>query len=150
MPRTLVLLLTLSASPLVAQNPLVGGWQISFPGAVRVENGVATTTQATGVLTIAAEGDSLIGNLVADPVAGRPSRPPLRLAGMAGAAKTILVSRSKATLMRNGVQSEATVLMTWTLWQSGDGLEGTLERWVEGEEDGGTGPQPVTGKRVQG
>jgi hypothetical protein len=37
---------------------------------VRVENGVATTTQATGVLTVAAEGDSLIGKLVPDRVQG--------------------------------------------------------------------------------
>lgn len=150
MPKGFLLLLTVAASPLAAQSPLVGSWQISFPGEVRVVNGETTVIPATGVLTLVTQADSLIGTLVPDPTPDRPNRPALRLAGVAEAGKATLISRSTATLRMNGDSREATVLSTWVLGANGDSLEGTLERRLEGMSGPGQGPSPVTGQRKQG
>jgi len=147
MTLAITLLLVLSASPLVAQHPLVGAWQVSFPAGVRLENGIATPIAASGVLTVVAQGDSLIGNLIIDLAPEGPARPPLRLAALAGEGEATFVSRTKATIIRNGGQTEAGVTSTWTLGVRGDSLEGTVERKLEGVQDGSQGPQPVTGKR---
>lgn len=148
MKRMSPLFLLLVATPLAAQqNALVGTWKVTYVAGVRMENGEATPINANGVLTVEAKGDSLIGVLVGEPVAGRPARPPLRLAGRSGAAPVRFLSEGKATLSQNGADREATVHTTWTLSVAGDSLSGTLERVIEGVDMPSTGPQTIRGSR---
>jgi hypothetical protein len=150
MTRTVLLLLALGAQTAAAQNTLAGTWQVNFPGSVRMMNGEATVEQASGVLTVSRQGDSIVGLLVVDPGQGPPGRPPFRMTGVGGTEEATLLSSSKAKIMLNGEESEATVRMTWKLKASGDSLLGTLERQLEGDDQGGTGPLPVRGKRRTG
>jgi hypothetical protein len=147
MIRALALALALCGSTLKAQQPLVGGWRISFPAGMRMTNGSAETLMATGTLTIAARGDSLIGMLATDSGAGLASRPALRLAGTASGALARLVAHSKATINLNGNVQEATAVSTWTLRAIGDSLTGTVTRSIQGMEDMDQPAQPVTGRR---
>ena len=149
MVRTVMLVLALNASALAAQQPaLVGVWNISYPGQVRMINGEAEVIMAGGTLTFEARGDSLIGNLVTDPSADLPARPALRLAASVTQADPVFQTRSTATLNRGGVESTATVVSTWILKAAGDRLEGTVERRLEGNDAPSQGPQPVKGKRA--
>ena len=135
--------LTICAAQLPAQQALVGTWKISYAGEVRIENGAPSVTMRTGTLTIAAAGDSLIGNLVTDSSA----RPPVRLAAKAAGDEAVFESRSTATMNMNGDQRTATAISTWTLKANGDRLEGSLARRLEGMDGTGVGPHPVTGTR---
>jgi hypothetical protein len=150
MARLILLLLVACASSLAAQQRLVGVWEVSYMAGMRVENGVETSIPGSGVLTITAQGDSLVGELVSNPLPDRPARPPLRLAALAGGKQATFVSRSKATVRRNGAESDVTVISTWTLAAQGDSLRGTVERNLEGFEQGSHGAQPVTGHRRKG
>src|SRR5215813_9725362 len=128
MVRSILFLLVAGASGLAAQQPLVGAWDVSYVAGMRVEGGDATPITGSGVLTISAEGDSLVGTLVGNPLPDRPARPPLRLAALAGPEQATFGSRGKATLNRNGVESEVTIVSTWKLTAQGDSLRGTVER----------------------
>ncbi len=145
-PGTLAFL-AISAASLPAQQALVGAWKVSYAGEVRVENGAPTVTTRTGVLTIAAAGDSLIANLVTDASPDLPPRPPLRLATRASGEQAVFESRSTATLNMGGNMQTATAVSTWTLKVNGDRLEGSLARRLEGMEGPPVAPQPVTGTR---
>ncbi len=148
MTRPIVLLLALAGSTLQGQHqPLVGVWRISFPAGMRVENGVPTPIIGSGTLTIEAKGDSLIGDLVADSLPGRPARPPAHLAAAAGSGQIVFNSRTKAMVNINGDLREVTALSDWTLQAKGDSLSGTLRRRLEGFDDGNPEPGPVTGTR---
>ena len=73
MIRTLSCLILLNATALAAQAPsITGSWQLSYPAGVRNENGNITVLHGTGVLTVVAQGDSLIGTLLG---AGGRSKP---------------------------------------------------------------------------
>jgi len=151
MSRALVVLLALGSSPLAAQqHPLVGTWQISYPAGVRVENGSPTVLMASGALTIETQGDSLIATLVNDPAPDLPARPPARLAAIRAEGPVEFVSRTQATLNFNGEAREATAVSTWRLSCTGDSLQGTVERRLEGFEAGNQPPRPVTGTRRKG
>ena len=152
MTRTILLSLAVCTSALSAQQqPLIGTWQISFPAGMRIENGEATPLMATGVLTIVAKADSLIGELATNPSPEIPSRPPARLAARAtNGGEAIFVSQSEATLSMNGDQRKATVVSTWKLGAVSDSLVGTVERKLEGLEMGNQEPRPVTGVRAKG
>jgi hypothetical protein len=153
MKRALLCLLALNTSVLAAQAPtLVGSWQVSYPAGVRNENGNVTVLHGTGVLTIVAQGDSLIGSLAADPNPDFTPRPPSRLAGRAASAEATFISHSEATLSMNGDERTATVVSTWKFRVQGDSLLGTVERKLEGFdlEGGSQPPQPVTGVRRKG
>lgn len=147
MTRPTLLLLALAGSTLQGQHqPLVGAWRISFPAGRRVKNGFATTIMANGTLTIEAQGDSLIGELVADSSPGRPTRPPARLAA-ANAEEAVFASRTQATVNVNGETREVTAFSTWTLRAKGDSLSGTLQRRLEGFTEENAEPGPVIGTR---
>ena len=148
---SLVALLTLGSASLHAQQqPLVGVWQVTYPGGMKMEDGVSTTIMATGRLTIEARADSLIATMVTDPSPDFPARPPVRVAAKAGAGDATFVARSTAIININGVEREATVLSSWVLRAKGDNLEGTVQRTLDGFEGGNQGPQPVTGTRWKG
>ncbi len=149
MTRSLVLFLALGgAGTLQAQQqPLVGAWQISYVAGMMIENGEQTPIMGTGVLTIEAQGDSLIGTLVNEATAEIPARPPARLAGKADTGDVVFISRTKAKLNMNGVEREETAIGTWTLTAKGDSLAGTVERKIEGFDAGGSIPRQVTGTR---
>ena len=153
MIRALTCLVFLNVTALAAQAPsFVGGWQVSYPAGVRNENGNITVLHGTGVLTIVAQGDSLIGSLAADPNPEFTPRPASRLAGKAAAGEATFVSQSEATLSMNGEERTATVVSTWKFKVRGDSLLGTVERKLEGVdiEGGSQPPQPVTGARRKG
>jgi hypothetical protein len=151
MTRLATIMLLVSVSTVAAQqSPFAGAWQMSYVAGMRIENGVGTPVQATGVLTIEVRGDSLIGNLVTDPAPDRPIRPPLRMAAKAEGATPVFVSEGQATVRRNGTQLEVTVVSTWKLAVTGDSLVGTVERRLEGIDVPDQGAQPVKGKRREG
>jgi len=150
---TLSLIALVSASSaLAAQAPsFAGTWQLSYPRGTMIENGEATVLWGTGVLSIATQGDSLIGTLTGDPAPDMPPRPPARLAGKASTGETTFVSYSEATLNMNGETKTATVVSTWTLAVKGDSLVGTVARKLQGYDMGDDQPaQPVTGTRKKG
>lgn len=151
MLRSVVCALLLGTTVLRAQEPaLVGTWRLTYPAGARVENGVHTPIIAEGTLTVTAQGDSLIGRLVTDPIPDVPARPPARLAApMPAGEEGVFTARSTATLNMNGEEQTATVVSTWKLAARGDSVSGTVERRIEGMEMGGGGPQPVTGKRAR-
>lgn len=151
MRRSIVLALTLCSSSLAAQqHPLAGIWQLSYPAGVQIENGVRTVLMGDAELTIEAQGDSLIATIAYESTPDRPSRPPSRMAAMAGAGPVVFVQRSMATLNTDGNQREAVALSTWTLVANGDALEGTVARRIEGFAEGDQDPQPVKGARRKG
>lgn len=153
MIRTLSCLILLNATALAAQAPsITGSWQLSYPAGVRNENGNITVLHGTGVLTVVAQGDSLVGTLAADPNPEFTPRPASRLAGKAAAGEATFVSHSEATLSMNGDERTATVVSTWKFKVQGDSLVGTVERKLEGFdiEGGSQPPQPVTGVRRKG
>ena len=149
MTRTLALFFVLcgSALPPQQQQPIVGVWQISYPVGMRLENGTAEPIMATGTLTIAARGDSLIGELVTDSTPGLPGRAPARLLGRASVGEAVFTSNSKVTVNVNGTRSQGTAVSTWTLRARGDTLSGTVERRLEGVDVPPQEPGPVTGTR---
>lgn len=132
---------------LLAPNPIIGTWNISFAAGTRIEDGQPTTIMGTGKLTIEQIGDSLIAQLVANPIEGRPARPPARLAAAAGDGAVVFVSTSTATVNINGNEHTAISVSTWSLSATGDTLEGTVERRLEGFDAPSAGAQPVTGTR---
>lgn len=150
MIRAALFTLFVGSVPLSAQShPLVGVWQVSFAGGMRIENGAPTPILRTGKLTVAIQGDSLIGTLVTDPMPDLPTRPPVRLATKAGPGNATFLQRSKVTINMNGNEQEATSVSTWILAATGDQLEGSVDRKIEGFDGPGGGAQPVTGKRVK-
>lgn len=147
MLRTIVLSALFGTALQAQQPPLVGTWRITYTAGVRMENGMSTPIMGSGTLTIALQGDSLVGELVTDSSAGLPSRPPARLAATVSAGEATFTSRSKATVNINGNRQEATAVSTWTLRASGDSLSGSVRRTLEGFDAPPQGPSPVTGTR---
>lgn len=155
MRRTALLATTLFAAPtaLLAQShPLVGSWSITYPAGMRHENGVATPITGTGTLAVVLQGDSLVATLTPNPIEGQPTRPPTRMvAAMAGDDATF-VSRGTATLNLGGETRTATSVSTYVLRATGDALEGTVTRRLEGVDDLPMPPQPaqpLTGVRTK-
>ncbi len=138
-----------SSSALAQANPIVGTWKISFAAGTRIENGTPTTITGTGSLVVQLQGDSLIARLIPDPIEGA-TRPESRMAAPGGAGKVVFLQRGKARVNQNGEESEVTSISTWTLTATGDALDGTVERRLEGIEAPSRGPQPVKGTRVKG
>jgi hypothetical protein len=148
MTRSLLLGLVLTSSPLLAQQPgLAGAWKVTYPGGSKVEDGYVTQIMVTGVLTIAAHQDSLVGTLVMDPQPDLAARPPARLAAVNGPAGGVFMSQTVGTLNINGAERPITVVSTWKLRANGNVLEGTVERKVEGLSHEDQGPLPVKGTR---
>ena len=144
---TLLTLLSFLTGITPAPHPLVGAWKVDFPGGMRVQNGVSTPIRLTGKFTVEAQGDSLIGTLVADP-SDQGTRPPLRLAAKSMDGSVTFVSRSPVTVNMNGVEQKGTAVATWTLGVEGDQLEGTVDRKLEGVSGPSAGPQPISGTRL--
>ena len=149
MSRSL-LLAALMAAPVVAvaaqDHPLVGAWKITYAGGVRVENGASTPIEATARLTVEVQGDSLIAHFVPDPVEGR-TRPPFRLAARNATGAVTFIQRSEATVTMGGSAQSSAVTTRWTLMVSGDTIDGTIDRSIEGLPMPTGGPQPVSGTR---
>jgi hypothetical protein len=155
MRRTALLATVFLASPLALSaqsHPLVGEWKLAMVVGGRMENGTVTPINGTGTLTVSVVGDSLVANLATDPIEGRPTRPPARMAALNKSGDLVFVSRSTATLNINGEAREGTGVSTYTLKVNGDNLEGTVQRRIEGVE-GVQLPdqpaQPLTGKRTK-
>ena len=153
MSRMLILLVgsTLVVAPLAAQgHALEGTWNLSYPAGARVEPDGPETIMGKAELEVSAKGDSLIGTLTPEAVAGMPARPPARLAGLAREGKVTFVVRSKAQLHLNGEAREVTVVSTWIISANGDALSGTVERRFEDADDlplPQNGAEPVNGTR---
>jgi hypothetical protein len=148
MLRTLCCLIVLHTTALAAQqSPFVGSWQVSYPVGATVENGVNTPILGTGVLEIAAAGDSLVGELNMDANDQFPPRPMQRLVASGAGPEATFIAHTEAQLNMNGEERTATVISTWKLAVKGDSLSGTVERVLEGFEMANQPPQPVTGVR---
>lgn len=115
MLRMVLLALIFAANSLWAQTPLVGVWRLTYPAGSRIENGVPSLLMGTGTLHLEARGDSLIGELITDPLPEAPARAPARLAGVTGAKAVVLVSRTTGTLTINGEERPITAISTWQL-----------------------------------
>ena len=72
---------------------------------------------------------------------------PFRLATQLGGAETVFVMRDLVTFNMGGTERQATAISTWRLIADGDHLRGSLERRLEGINQG-HGPLVVTGSRV--
>lgn len=147
--RRYALLLALLVSPrlLHAQaHPLVGDWDVSYAGGMRIENDERIPIMVKGSLSILAEGDSLVAVLTTAAQEGLPARPPARFAAKRVDGKVTFLYRSEATLTLNGEQSKRTAISTYQMEATGDTLTGTVVRQVEGL-DFPAEPQPVTGTR---
>lgn len=148
MNRTVLAILVLCSTALHAQqSPLVGTWQLSYPIGMQIDDGVPTVLTGTGVLTVEARQDSLLGTLVTDPQPGLPTRPPSRLAAKAATGEVVFTARAPGVLNVNGTEREITVVSTWKLTAAGDSLRGTVQREIEGFFEGFKEPQPVAGTR---
>ena len=153
MIRALSCLILLNATALAAQAPsFAGSWQVSYPAGVRNENGNITVLHGTGVLTIVAQGDSLIGSLAADPEP-RVHAAPRLAAGREGGGRgghLRLAFRGHAQHERGGAHGDGREHLE--VQDPGDSLLGTVERKLEGYdiEGGSQPPQPVTGVRRKG
>lgn len=150
MKNVLLCLLAFNATALSAQAPaFVGTWDLSYPRGKTIENGEETIIWGKGVLTIVAQGDSLIGTLVGEPIPNLPPRPPARLAAAATAGETTFHARTDAIMNQNGNERAVIVVSTWQLVVRGDSLVGTVAREVEGYDTGGANPpaEPVKGSR---
>ncbi len=147
--RKFLSLLGLFTFPSVAaaQSPFAGVWCIEYPVSMQIIDGVATAITGTGHVTFAVRGDSLIGQLVTDPVEGEVPPLPLRLAGLVGRASTVLGSRRDGAINLHGEERPILVVSTWRLTAQRDSLTGTVERRVEGFDVPDQGAQPVKGAR---
>lgn len=146
-PVALVLVLT--AQPALAQGSLVGTWKVSYPAATSVQNGVQTLIMGTGTLRVEARGDSLVGELVSDSVAGFPPRPPTRMTGPAGRGVVSLLAHLTGTIEVNGESRTVSVTSTWALEARADSVVGTLSHSVEGTDGIAQDPGPVHGTRLK-
>jgi hypothetical protein len=154
MRRTTLMSAALLIFPLALSaqsHPLVGEWKVDLVVGGRMGNGGAVEPlRGTGTLTVQAVGDSLVATMAIDSVAGRPMRPPTRMATALKAGEVIFVSRGTATLSMNGESREAVSVSTYTFRVNGDALDGTMARALEGVEGvqlPAQPPQPVTGVR---
>ncbi len=144
-----LLLLLLAPAPALGQDLFVGTWKVSYPAGARVENGEQSVIMGTGTLQIEARGDSLVGELLADPVPDLPTRGPKRLAGLASGGSATLVATSLGLVDSNGVQRAITVQSTWQLEVRGDSVVGVLSHKVDGAEAMAQDPGPVRGTRLR-
>jgi len=148
MIRALVVLLALGGTALQAQeSPFAGSWRLSYPIGMQMTNGMPTPILGTGVLTVEANSDSLIGTLVTDPDPDLPSRPPARLAAGLTTGEAVFTSYAAGKVNMSGQERDIDVVSTWTLKAAGDSISGTVSRQIEGFEGMGQEPQPVTGTR---
>ncbi len=141
--------LALTATTLQAQQELTGTWEITYAAGARIENGHRTVINATGNLTVAAEGDSLVATLAPDSIDGLPRRPAVRMTAPRTPAPHKFVAHTKANINTNGDIREVDATATWLLTANGDSLTGTVERRIEGI-DHDAGAEPVTGTRKKG
>ena len=131
-------------------NPLVGKWEIEFPGPVRIENGDVQVTPARGTLEIRQQGDSLIATLTVAPMEGMPPRPPSRMAAAAANGSATFVSKTQARMNFNGEETVHEIVNTWALHAAGDALDGTLARSGPADMPGFGGPPgAVKGSRAK-
>lgn len=149
---SLTLASLLLLSPVAAQaqsHPVAGKWAIEFAGGMRIENDVPTPMMAKGTLTVTEQGDSLVAVLHVEPSEYMRARPDARFtaAKVPGKAATF-TQTSTARLSMNGEEQVTTAVTTWSLSAEGDVLNGTLVRRIEGMDEAGAMPTPVTGKRV--
>ncbi len=147
--RRYALLLALLVSPRLVHaqsHPLVGEWDVSYVGGMRIENGERVPVMVKGTLSITLQGDSLVAVLAAEPQEGLPARPPARFAARRADGKVTFVYKSEATLNMNGEQSKRTAISTYEMEATADALSGTVVRTIEGLDFPAT-PEPVTGKR---
>lgn len=143
---TLIAALAVCGSSLQAQQALAGTWDITYQAGMRIENGVENPIIANATLNVEVRADSTIGTLTIIPGPEMPSRPPTRMAA-ANSQPTVFVVEGKATINHNGVERELKSTSTWTLSATGDTLTGTLERNIEGLDQGAPPPVPVKGTR---
>jgi hypothetical protein len=125
---------------------------VQYPGGMRHEDGEVIMIAATGTLTVEVQGDSLVATLVQNPSDQLPTRGPLRMATTRGANATEFVTRANAQVNIHGAVRQATSVSTWTLTATGETLNGTLARRIEGIDDvelPATDPQPVSGTRAR-
>lgn len=144
----LLLALALAPVPLAAQaHPLVGEWSVTLAVGMRMENDAETPIMATGTMSVVAQGDSLIATTKMPAPAGRPARPPSRMAAKAGPGAVTFVLTSQASINMNGEMSTRTSVSTFVLTANGNAMTGTMARTVEGM-DMAPAPTPVTGTRI--
>lgn len=140
-------LLVLPGALAAQSHPLAGAWDVTMPAGAKMEAGVVTPIMANGTIVFSVERDSIIGTMKLEPPAGYPARPPSRLAAKLGATPTVFVVISQATINANGVESVRSVTSTYTMAATGDTVEGTVERYIEGEDMPMSGPQSFSGRR---
>ncbi|WP_337172839.1 hypothetical protein [Gemmatimonas aurantiaca] len=140
------------AAPLAAQpaSPLLGKWSIEWELGRRVEDGVPSPIRASGVLTVVASGDSLLGTFEVTQRSDNATPPkPFTVGGRVTASGAAFVQRSEARLNMNGQEMVREALTTWTMRANGDQLEGSLSREISGMQIS-VEPTPVAGKRIPG
>ena len=130
-------------------HPLEGVWKITFPWHVEVVNGVVTPTMETAEMKVEIQGDSLVATISRTPTTDTPNPRPIRMAAPLGTGETVFETRDRVTMSIGGEERTMIAVSTWVLKPDGDGLDGSLERRLEGVPATSNGPLPLTGNRVR-
>ena len=120
--------MAIASSPVAAQFPLVGRWDIEYERGRRIENDVVTPVMGTASLTIAMQGDSLVATLQPTP---RPDGNPVPAATMSAKPSTagvVFVQKQIVQINLDGEVRPQEAIITWTLQATGGALTGTLLR----------------------
>lgn len=129
-------------------HPLEGAWKITYPWHLEMENGVAKPVMETGELKVEAHGDSLIATLVTTHTSEFSPTRPFRLATLRGSDEAVFVMRDQVSFNMRGTERQAIAVSTWILQADGDQIRGSLERRLEGINEG-LGRLPLTGNRIR-
>lgn len=138
------------ASPLAAQpRPALGNWAIEWELGRRIMNDDVQVIKATGTLTLAVSGDSVLATVTVQSRAdGMPAPKPLTVGARLTADGATFTQVQQVRINMNGEESTRESTATWTLKVTGDTLSGGIVREVPGMPEVGA-PAVVTGTRIR-
>ena len=129
LPVLAFVLISVFASPLTAQaHPLVGAWDIVLSaGGQGTPYPSSTPPGRTAFLSVTQQGDSLIGQLMLDPMDGQAV--PVRMAARIATGDITFENRAPT---QPNVGHQGSTVWRWVLNVSGEVLSGTVQRRTEG------------------
>lgn len=150
-PLALVAVLAVAALPALARAQatpdVTGKWKVAYVAGRTIENGEETVHTDTTVLTVTAQGDSVVATF---PGGRRPdgSVAMVTLRGTRTPQGATLSMTRKIRINENGNETTPEVVITWVLRVDGNALSG--ESTMTGMPNGPPMGGPLTGTRVAG
>ncbi len=122
--------LSAAAQSAPSVSALLGKWNAEWELGRVVENDVVTPVMASGVISIEAQGDSLLATIqVTKRSDGRPlPASAVTLSGKASARGAEFVQKQTVRMNLNGEEMTRDVTVTWTLNANGNELRGSMLR----------------------